>query len=419
VVVTLLTQEECDQYVDTCYSGVRRWCVGMGKSLSVILGMLVTVFIGFGLIIPVLPIMITHVGARAYNLGLMLAVYSAISFFISPLWGRLSDRIGRKPILITGLLGFAVSFLVFGLAQNMLWLMYVARVIGGGFSGAVTATAMAYIADVTGAENRTKGMALAGMSIGMGFVLGPALGGILGGIGTAIPFYVAAGLATINAIAGVAFLKESLAPSDRHAHMQPKVSRWAAFAGRLKYLYLVDFAAQFTIAALEGTFQLFEMRKIGATVPQIGWMFFISGIVGALIQGGIVRRYVKHGREVPTLYIGLVISAGGLFLLLFSTNFATAALFMTIFGAGNTVIKPTLTSVVTKETKVGQGLATGLLSSMDSLARITGPLLATLLFQVRISIPFVMAGLVALIAVVFVYRFQKEGHDNKIIANQV
>ncbi|WP_369681888.1 MFS transporter [Alicyclobacillus macrosporangiidus] len=380
----------------------------MIKRLGVILVMLVTVFIGFGLIIPVMPLMVQGTGARPIHLGMMLAVYSAVAFFISPWWGRLSDRIGRKPVLITGLIGFAVSFAVFGLAKDWLWLMYVSRLIGGGFSGAVTATAMAYIADVTSTEDRTKGMAFAGMSIGVGFIFGPALGGMLSTLGLAVPFFSAAALALLNALWAAARLKESVVrrPAEAVDGEGSRRSRWAAFTGPLKYLYIVDFVAQFSIASLEGCLQYFEMARIQATSQQIGWMFFISGVVGALIQGGIVQRYVKHGREVPTMYIGLVVSAVGLFLILLSRDFATAALFMTIFGAGNTVIKPTLQSVVTKETTVGQGLAAGLISSMDSLARVVGPVLATALFQVHEDLPFVVTGIFALAAVGLVYAYQ-------------
>lgn len=379
----------------------------MMKRIAVILSMLITVFIGFGLIIPVLPLMVTGVGAQKYNLGMMLAVYSAVAFVMSPFWGRISDRFGRKPVLITGLLGFALSFLLFGLAKDILWLMYVARIIGGGFSGAVTATAMAYIADVTGEEDRTKGMAFAGASIGMGFIIGPGVGGLLGDINVALPFFVAAGLAVVNAIWGFAALKESTTREERLANPKGKGSRWRAFAGALKYLYMVDFVAQFSIATLEGVFQYFEIYKFNATPTQIGMMFFISGFVGALVQGGIVQRYVKHGREVPAMYTGLVLSGIGMFLILFSANFWTATLYMTIFGASNTVIKPTLTSVITKETTVGQGLANGLLSSMDSLARIVGPILATVLYEIHQNIPFIVTGLIAIAAVFLVASYKR------------
>jgi MFS family permease len=368
--------------------------------------MLTIVFIGFGCIIPVLPLMVAGAGARPFHLGLMLAVYSAVGFFISPWWGRLSDRIGRRPVLITGLLGFAVSFLVFGLAQHMLWLMYVARIVGGGFSGAVTATAMAYIADVTSVEQRTRGMAFAGMAIGVGFIIGPAFGGFLSKFGVAVPFYAAAALALANALWGLVALRESLPPEQRGQQTADGTSRWAAFAGPLKYLYIVDFVAQFCISSLEGVLQYFEMARIHATAFDIGMMFFISGFVGALVQGGIVST-IKHGKELPAMTAGLVLSGIGLWLLLWSSNFWTATLFMTLFGASNTVIKPTLQSLITKQTRVGQGLASGLISSMDSLARIVGPIVATALYEVHINLPFITAGLVAILATTLVYAYRR------------
>lgn len=374
------------------------------RRVAVILTMLTIVFIGFGCIIPVLPLMVAGTGARPFHLGLMLAVYSAVGFFISPWWGRLSDKVGRKPVLITGLLGFAVGFIVFGLAQHMLWLMYVARIVAGGFSGAVTATAMAYIADVTGVEQRTRGMAFAGMAIGFGFIIGPAFGGLLSRWGVAVPFYAAGVLAILNALWGLAALRESLTPERRGQAAAANTSRWAAFAGPLKYLYLVDFVSQFCISSLEGVLQYFEMVKIHATAFDIGMMFLISGIVGAAVQGGIVS-FIKHGKELPAMVAGLVISGIGLWLILLSRNFWTAALYMTIFGASNTVIKPTLQSVVTKKTRVGQGLASGLISAMDNLARIVGPILATVLYQVHIGLPFIVAGAVAILATALVYAY--------------
>lgn len=381
------------------------------KRLSVILTILMTVFIGFGLVIPVLPVVIQHVGAKPINLGLMLAAYSVAAFLLSPWWGHLSDRIGRKPVLLIGLLGFSLSFILLGFAIHLLWLMYLARIVGGGFSGAVTATAMAYVADATDEANRTKGMALAGMAIGMGFIIGPGIGGLLARLGHAVPFFGAGLFALGNAVWGALALRESNHSSQPQDLAQRATARWAAFSGSLKYLFLVGFVGQFTITSLEGTLQYFEIDKIGATPGEIGGMFFISGIVGILIQGGVVQRYVTRGREITTLYAGLVVSAVGLALILVSQNFWTATLYMTLFGAGNTVLRPTLASLITRRTQAGQGLTNGLMSSLDSLARIIGPLLATFLFQIRHSIPFIFASVVALgaTALVAIYHRTTEG----------
>ncbi|WP_109431469.1 MFS transporter [Sulfoacidibacillus thermotolerans] len=372
------------------------------------MSMLLTVFIGFGLLIPVLPLMVKQIGASPLQLGLMLALYSVIALLTSPLWGHLSDRVGRKPVLVAGLLGFALSFLLFGLAEHMIWLMYVSRVIGGGFSGAVSATAMAYIADVTGVEERTRGMALAGAAIGMGFIIGPGVGGFLSHFGLRTPFFVAAALAVGNALWGGLALREAPRDGARggEASLLQRRSWTLALAGSLKYLYFVEFVAQFAVSCLEGTFQYFEILKIGATASEIGGMFFLSGLGAAIVQGGFVQRYVKHGKELPVLFLGMSVSGLGLLLILLSSNFWTAALFMTVFSASNTLIRPLLTSLITKQTKAGFGLANGFLSSTDNLARIVGPIFATALYQIHPSFPYlVTAGITFLgLSLLVIYR---------------
>ncbi|RIV23208.1 MFS transporter [Alicyclobacillaceae bacterium I2511] len=384
----------------------------MFKRLRVILMMLVTVFIGFGLIIPVLPLMVKQVGAAPFQLGVMLAVYSAVAFVTAPAWGILSDRIGRKRVILTGLVGFALSFLLFGLAQHILWLMYVARIIGGGFSGAVTATAMAYIAEVTTPQERTHGMALAGASIGMGFIIGPGVGGLLSHFGVSVPFFVASALALANAAWGAVALHNPPPPvrggerGESSALPIPK-TRWAAFSGPLRYLYLVGFFSQLAVTSLEGTFQYFEMLRIHATATQIGGMFFFSGVVAALFQGGILPRFVKHGKELPALYVGLALSGVGLLSVLASTNFWNATLFITLFSVGNTSIRPPLSSLITKKAQVGQGLANGLLSSMDNLARVVGPLMATALYELHPNLPYFIVALISFAAISLLVAYHR------------
>ena len=365
------------------------------RRLSVILVILMTVFTGFGLIIPVLPVVIERTQAAPINLGLMLAVYSVMAFALSPWWGHLSDRIGRKPVLIVGLLGFSISFILFGLVIHILWLMYLTRILAGGFSGAVTSSAMAYVADVTDDEHRTSGMALAGMAIGLGFIIGPAVGGLLAPLGLRVPFLAAGGVALVNALWGWATLPHVAVPASASSGLADRPSRWAAFAGPVKYLFLVGFVGQFTITSLEGTLQYFEIAKIGATPQNIGAMLFISGVAGILVQGILVRRYVTQGREMPALILGLMASGIGLLLILLSRNFWTATAYLTVFGGGNAVLRPTLQSLITRQSVVARGLTTGLMSSFDSLARITGPVLATLLFQVAHPLPFILASGVA------------------------
>lgn len=381
----------------------------MNKQLSVIVLLLLTVFVGFGIIIPVLPLMVEHTGSANTHMAWLLSLYSAVSFLMSPFWGTLSDRIGRRPIILVGLFGFAVSFFLFGLADGRLWVMYTSRLIGGLFSGAVTSCAVAYVADITTEDNRTKGMGLVGMAIGLGFVIGPGVGGLLSLWGNSVPFFASSGLSLLALIFAYAVLTESV-PADKRggAERQGQASRWTAFAGVSKYLYVLSFLVSFTLAGLETTFQLYEMEKIGLTSVGAGAMFFVNGLVGAGIQGGVVRKRIKKGAEGKAILAGLLLSAAGFFLLLLPGNWLLTTLYLCVFGAGNALIRPCVTSLITQKTSVSQGLATGLMSSMDSLGRILGPLvMGSLLYGLHISWPFAFGGFVCLAALVLLTRFNK------------
>ena len=339
----------------------------MNKQKGTIMLMVMLMFIGFGIVIPVLPHVVTdELGFADFHVQVMLAVYSLASFIVSPLWGALSERIGRKPVMMTGMIGFSISFLVFGLAvalQNndaisselSLVLMYVSRTLSGLFSGATIAVSMAYMADITSDEERTKGMGLIGMSIGLGFIFGPAIGGLLTiGGSYSLPFFVSAGLSFLTMLAAAAYVRESLTKEAREKALAERAtasSRWTAFQGSSRYLFIIAFLATFILAGLEGTLQLFQMEKIGVTPAQMGFMFLLSGIAGALMQGGFIQRYVKKGDEVRYMTIGFILSGVALVLLLFSQSVFDAAVYLCLFGIGNSLIRPCVTSLITQKNK--------------------------------------------------------------------
>ncbi|REK76335.1 MFS transporter [Paenibacillus paeoniae] len=378
------------------------------KRLLIVMSILMITFIGFGIIIPVMPEIIQAADPKSAEIhtGRMLALYSLVSFILSPFWGTWSDRIGRRPIILTGLVGFAASFLLFGLAGESLTLMYISRALGGLFSGAVASVIVAYVADITPPDQRTKGMGLVGMSIGLGFTLGPGVGGLLSVFSLQTPFYAASALAMVTFVLAFSKLKESLTPEKRKKQSEKRVSRWSAFRGPLKYLYILAFFVTFTLAGMEATLQFFGMRRFDVTPLQVGLLFFVCGLVGALVQGGIVRRLIKKGEEPKYIAIGLVISALGFFLLLFAHSLWWAIMSLAVFGIGNALIRPCVTSLITQKTTVGQGVASGLSSSMDSLGRIAGPLLGSLLFTVQMGLPYLLGGILCLAALLLVVRFR-------------
>ncbi|MFK7696150.1 MFS transporter [Paenibacillus sp. HJGM_3] len=384
----------------------------MKKPMLTIMLILMTIFIGFGIIIPIMPELVTP-----FHLSMLLVLYSAVSFIMSPFWGSLSDRIGRKPVLLMGLGGFSLSFLIFGLADGHLWIMYVSRLLGGLFSGAATACAVAYVADITTPEQRTKGMGMVGMSIGLGFIFGPALGGLLSVFGLQTPFFASAILSLITLIFAANVLQESLTQDKRSAPKTKRVSRWTAFAGPLKYLYVLSFFVTFTLAGMEATLQYFEIERIEASAFDMGILFLVSGIVGAAIQGGVVRRFIKSGDETKVIGIGLAISALGFFLILLSSSLLTATIYMSVFAAGNALIRPCVTSLITQKTKVGQGVASGLSSSMDSLGRIAGPLMGMGAFHLNIRLPFLIGGVLCLAAITLLFGFLAADRNAKASAS--
>jgi len=387
------------------------------KSKLAIVGlMLFTIFVGFGIIIPVLPELVTEASAKSakWHTGGMLAVYSLMSFLLSPVWGRLSERIGRRPVIMTGVLGFSISFLIFGLSGDHLWLMYASRVLGGLFSGAVVSCIVAYVADITTEQERTKGMAVVGMSIGLGFTFGPGFGGLLSEITLHTPFYAASALSLIVFVAAWFSLTESLPPEKRASlEKGKKTSRWIAFQGPLKSLYVLAFFVTFSLAILEATLQLYGMEKFGWTPLKVGMMFVFCGLAGALVQGGVVRRRVKVGQEAQYIAAGLVISAVGFFLLLTANSWGMATFYLCIFGIGNSLIKPCVTSLITQKTTVGQGLASGLSSSMDSLGRIVGPVLGAALIWAALWLPFVVSGILSLAALGLLAQFRSQDRRRK------
>jgi len=376
----------------------------MNKQLGTLMFVIFMVFVGFGVIIPIVPEVIRATGASTVNLGILMASYSIASFITAPFWGKLSDIKGRRPILLWGLLGFSASFFLFSVAENSLTLMYTSRIIGGLFAGAVIPCAFAYASDSTDEENRTKAMGLLGMSIGLGFIFGPALGGFLSSFGLFVPFVISGILSLIMTAFSFFTLKESL---RKESADKVQTSRWhdftSDFQGAMKYLYVLSFLATFTLAGLEATFQFFQIAKINATPTTIGWMFMASGLTQALIQGGVLQRF-KKGNEKKLMAIGLLVSAIGFTSILLSSSAVNATLFLCIFTAGNALIRPCVLSLITIRTKVGYGSASGLTASMDSLGRIFGPLLGAFAFKLNMTLPFIIGAVVTLAALLLIQR---------------
>jgi len=365
----------------------------------------VTVFldlVGFGIVIPLLPLYAQRFGAGAVAVAWLLAIYSLMQFLFAPAWGRLSDRIGRRPVLLIGLFGSAASYLACGVAGS-LPLLFAARALNG-VSGANIGVAQAYIADVTRPEERARGMGMIGAAFGLGFIVGPALGGILSRWGFAAPFLAAAALTCANALLAVARLPESL-PPDRRAERpagltladRARMLFGRATPARLRALYLAGFLFTLAFAGMEGTFSLWADERWHVTPHGVAYLFAYLGIVSTLAQGGAVSRVVRRIGERRTALAGVGMVAAGLAALALAPSWPALFVALGLVSFGQGLASPTVSSLISRQGGPGeQGRLLGIYQSLSALGRAGGPVAAGVaLAHVGVAAPFLSASLVA------------------------
>ena len=365
------------------------------------------VMLGFGIIIPNLAYYAKDIGATTTEIAILMSIYSGMQLLFAPLWGRLSDKHGRKPLILIGLLGNAAALVGFGLAKAYIWLL-IARSAAGIASAAVLPSVMAYVADVTTAEERGRGMGLMGAAMGLGFILGPAIGGIMGSHD--MPFFVAGGLSLLTFLFAFVLLPESLQKGltgekleDRHEWVSPReIFRQTTLRSPLTPLFLVAFFSTFSFAGLEMTFPLFIEAGWDYGEREMGWMFMVMGAIVVPLQGGLLGKLINKFGERRIILIGLLLNALGMVLLLTAYSFASLTLYLTIAGIGNQLIRPTNTSWISKQTQIGQGAAIGIMDAFLSLGRILGPLLGGWLYA-KEAYPYVVLAGILVIATLCLY----------------
>ena len=359
-----------------------------------------TVFIdlvGFGIVIPVLPFYAegSRFNATPRTVGLLFASYSLMQLIFSPILGRLSDKHGRRPVLLISIIGTGIGFLILGFATT-LWMLFVGRILDG-ITGGNISTAQAYIADITTKEDRAKGMGLIGAAFGLGFVFGPAIGGILSHWGIAVPFLFAAGLCFANALLLYFTLPETVTP-DHPARVSAAGGRGLGQLiqslrnPRLGYVLIIYFMFIVAFSIMTTSFSLFTMFRFGYDAQHTGYLFAYVGILAVIVQGGLIGRLVKRFGELPLVILGAFLFAGSLFAVPFVGPEAGGLVALLVggglFSIGNSLSSPSLTSLASKSVGAAeQGSVLGVTQSVASLARALGPALAALLIHSAIAYP--------------------------------
>lgn len=387
-----------------------------------------TVFIdliGFGIVLPLLPIFAENFQATGFTIGALMASYSLMQFLFAPVWGRISDRVGRRPILLMSTAGAGISYLIFALGSGMsgktaLLVLFASRIFAG-ICGANITVAQAYIADISPPEERSKKMGLIGMAFGLGFIFGPILSGIgLHYFGLIGPGLIAAGLCACNFVFAFLRLPESWKPSSEHVAQRPHVDQFVHTVRQPKVgmLVFLFFLATFVFSAFETTLGLLVSRNFnliykdvhGVLVfdPKIVYLYGYCGIIGAFVQGGATGRAVKKFGEAGLIALSFLLVAISMGPMPYSTGWGGLLVLLALLSIGTNIVRPPIFGMLSILSSASeQGTTIGVAQSAGSLARIVGPVFAAVLFVHYPAATYLICAAISIAACLIAWRFLK------------
>lgn len=388
--------------------------------------------IGFGIIIPVVPKLLMELGhmnnSKASEIGgYLMFAYAGMQFLFAPLLGNLSDRYGRRPVLLFSLFGFGIDYLLTGFAPGLGWL-FIGRIVAG-ITGASFTTATAYIADISTPEKRAQNFGMVGAAFGMGFIIGPVIGGLLGGLGPRVPFFVAAGLSLLNWLYGFFVLPESLSKENRRPFNWKRANplgslkqfaRFPAIGGLILAFGLVYLGSQ----AVQTAWSYYSIEKFNWHEKEIGISLGVVGLCVGLVQGLLIRKTIPLLGQERSVYLGLVLYSVGMILFAIATKGWMMYAFTAVYCLGG-ICGPALQGIISSHVPANeQGELQGGLTSVISLTAIIGPLMMTQLFsyftskQAPVKIPgapFFAGALLMIASAVLAYRtLYSEKHVRRI-----
>ena len=371
--------------------------------------------VGFGIVIPILPLYVEEFGPSPVTFGLLMASFSIMQFLFAPILGRLSDRFGRRPILLVSLVGSAVGYVLFGIAGS-LGMLFASRIIDG-ISGGNISTAQAVIADITGPEDRAKGMGLIGAAFGLGFILGPAIGALLVTVAPWMPGAAAAVTSMIAFVLVLTKLPETLdfdARRETRGHpLNLRSLSEAVSHPVVGYCLVMIFLTIFAFANFETTFAQFAKLRFSYSISTIAWLFVYAGVLGAIVQGGLVGRLAKRFGEGRLIAAGTLLSFLALGFLPYTQSRGPLLATLAVLAVGQGIAHPSLSALTSKLVDADEvGGVMGVYQSMSSLARIVGPFWAEVVYgKLGYAWPFrtgsIFMLLACVVAVMAVFRLRR------------
>ncbi|WP_419961473.1 MFS transporter [Psychrobacillus sp. BM2] len=355
---------------------------------------------GIGLVIPVMPQYLETFGVAGQALGFIIASFAFGQFLFSPLAGDLSDTLGRKKLIIVGLIIFSASQLWFGLATHE-WMLYTARFVSGIGGAFLIPATMAFVADITTLEERGKGMGFLGASMSLGFMIGPAIGGFLAKVSLTFPFYMASVAAVIAAVISVIILpdiKNAISEIPPEPKKRENILTQMKNSVKTPYfmMLIIIFVFTFGIANFQTTFSLYVDHKYNYTPQDIAVVLTVGGFIGVIVQTLVVEKLFKRFGELNVILVNLVVAAIAFLLFFVVDGFALVLIVASIFSTATTLIRPAVNTVISKLAGNEQGFAAGMNNAYMSLGSMIGPALAGMFFDINISYPFIVGSIILL-----------------------
>jgi len=387
------------------------------RNLFILAFALVVVTLGFGVVMPIIPFYMENLGAGGTELGLLVASYAVMRLIFGPIWGSISDRVGRKPVMMIGVLGYGVAMVGFGLATK-LWMMFAARILSGVLSSATSPTTMAYIGDSTSEEDRGGGMGILGAAAGLGTIFGPAIGGLLADYTLSTPFFFAGGMSLLSVLLIALFLPESLGEAERAKPetQEPSINlrTWrSALFSPIGPLLIQAFLVMGGITLFFGIFGLYALERFNYGTREVGLIFTVLGLMIAVGQGVLVGPLTKRFGDVTVMKLGFLLSGIGLLSMMVANRYWLILVTIGFFSLVNALLSPAVGALTSKRTTMSQGVTMGLSNSFGSLGRIFGPPLGGVVFDLHWSLPFLCAAAVMFIGFVVSLRLTEVGHKSQ------